>query len=294
MVFVRNYFSGMYSGNFVRSRQHIALGPYEKDGIVSTLVKIPHHQDKNYQVPAKFFTNNQDSSILFLFFHAGGYVQDEYAQHDDYLREIAKENINVLSVLYRLAPEYKFPTNINDGYSSLVWIKNEMSNEKSILGKFKKIVIGGDSAGGNMASVVTIMNKENNLNLEISKNILIYPWMGIKSHYPENQHFYLLTTPVLNFYIKSYLGENLEEKINSPLVNPTKYKGSLSFLPKTIVITASYDPLKPDGELYHQRLLADGVDSKLYNFNSIHGYAVIPFIPEYKETFDLILNEIKN
>lgn len=289
-----SYYNGMSTGNFNRKRAHSFTLPYEKDGIQTKLIQFPHYQQGNFNVTGKLYFSKNPSNTILLYFHGGGFVQDEYKQHDDYLRDITKNDIKILSVLYRLAPEHKFPIPVHDSYSALVWVNEEMKKDDSVLGKIERIVIAGDSAGGNLASITTIMNKDLNLNLPISKQILIYPWFAINTHYPEDQSYYCLTSSNLNFYIKAYLGENPEQFKDSKLLNPMNYKESLSFLPKTIIIVADYDPLLADGELYHQRLLKDDVDSKIYGYKTVHGFAAISFESNYQNALDLVVNEIKN
>lgn len=291
---VLSHINGSAFGKFNRKFSPHSPTTYENEGIKSTLIQIPHYQDQNVNIPAKFYQSvSQNSSTLFLYYHGGGFVHADSPLHDLFLREIAKKDVKILSVEYRLAPEYRFPIPVHDSYSALVWIKSELKKE-STLGKIDRLVIGGDSAGGNLASIVAIMNKDLGLNVEISKQILIYPYLLSDLHHPvENRHYYFLSAPMLNMFVDSYLGDKIDEYKDSDLLKPMNYKKSLSFLPKTMIITAEYDPLRVDGEVYHERLLSDGVESNLYKFKSIHGFTLIPFDDYYQEALDLVINEIQ-
>lgn len=295
-VILRSFYTGVAFGHFNRNMTHGPATCYEENGISSSYIHVPHHLEKDYKVLTKYFINkNETSTTLLLYMHGGGFVYEEYAIHDDYLREITKKGINVLSIQYRVAPEHKFPTPVHDSYSVLAWLKTEIKKENSVLGKIEKIVLGGDSAGGNLVGVVTLMNKQMNLNLEISKQILVYPTFFSDIDHPHiEQDHYILTSRMVKFFIKAYLGDNPKEHANSTLLNPLVYKESFSFLPKTVVITATFDPLKPEGELYHKRILKDGVDSKIYNFDSIHGFAAFKFDDSYQSALDLVINEVRN
>lgn len=295
-VVLRSYYTGAAFGKFNRNYTTGVTQPFEKDGIVSSFIHVPHYLEKDHQVLTKFFINkNQTSSTLLLFIHGGGFVYEESFLHDNIFREYSKSGIKILSVIYRLSPEYKFPVPVHDTISVMKWLKEEIKKENSVLGKVDKIVISGDSAGGNLAGVGMIMNKELDINLNISKQILIYPtFFSDLDHANIDKDHYLLTSRLVNFFIKAYLGENPREHKKSLLLNPMNYNGSLGFLPKTLIITATFDPLKNEGELYHNRLLKDKVNSRVLNFNSIHGFITFSFDDHYQECLKLMTDEILN
>jgi acetyl esterase len=133
----------------------------EKTGIerlakVEDLI-IPVNQDAKVKI--RVYTPKGDGPFpIFMYFHGGGWVLGDLESCDATCRMIAEQTERiVVSVDYRLSPEFKFPTPVNDCYAALLWVSE---NGAKINGDVSTIIVGGDSAGGNMAAVVSMMARD--------------------------------------------------------------------------------------------------------------------------------------
>jgi len=175
----------------------------------------------------------------------------------------------VVSVDYRLSPEYKFPVPVEDSYAALQWISN---NAGVINGISSTIVVGGDSAGGNLAAVMTLLAK-NNRGPEIAGQVLIYPVTDLAfntASYKEFGKGFGLDNDLMIWFRAHYIkGEEDRKNIYaSPLL-----AHDLSDLPPALVLTAENDVLRDEGFAYAKRLQKEGVnvDYKC-ELGLVHGY----------------------
>jgi acetyl esterase len=142
---------------------------------------MPIHMDINdlhilkadYNIPIRIYKPQGDSVLpVVVYYHGGGWSKCNIETHDYICRYIAKgSNSIVVSVGYRLAPEYKFPIGLEDCYDALVWVEK---NAKTINADPSRIAVAGDSAGGNLATVVCLLAKERQ-GPRILRQVLIYP-----------------------------------------------------------------------------------------------------------------------
>jgi acetyl esterase len=251
----------------------------------------------DYEIPLRIFLpNEQKSSDLLLFFHGGGWVVgsiDTYTRLCITLSEYTGRR--VLSVDYRLAPEFPFPYAPNDCYAAAHMIYREAVNLDA---NPDNTVLIGDSAGGNLAAVVSLMAAERG-EFPVNRQILLYPSTGsdhtLQSEYKsvtENGYDYLLTTKHLCEYISLYLTK--EEDYLNPYYAPLlakNFKGQ----PKTLILTAEYDLLRDEGEAYAKRLAESGCSVELHRINdAIHGFFALPRTFEaVKESYIYINNFLK-
>lgn len=266
---------------------------------VKTAYNIWDHQidTGDYHIPVRIFQpSEQKSSDLLLFFHGGGWVAgsiDTYTRLCINLSEYTGRRM--LSVDYRLAPEFPFPYAPNDCYTAAYTIYREAENFGA---NPDNTVLIGDSAGGNLAAVVSLMAVERG-EFPVHRQILIYPSTG-SDHTPQSQYKsiaingsdYLLTSKRLCDYISLYLTK--EEDYNNPHYAPLLAE-NLSGQPKTLIITAEYDPLRDEGEAYAQRLKEYGCNVELHRINdAIHGFITLPRTFEaVRESYIHIYNFIK-
>jgi acetyl esterase len=211
---------------------------------------------------------------------------------EHFLRKVCHHDVTIVSIFYSLAPENPFPAAIHDCYSVLFWLNNEIKQKNhEFTQKISKIIIGGDSAGGNLASVMCLLNRDEKLGLDIKHQILLYP--GYHYSNKDSKYQYLIPTEIRNFFGKSYYGDNdLEELKKSKLINPINSSDGLFGLPNALIITATYDPLKNDGIIYSNALREHKVNVKHINYDTIHGFCTLNFAPYYKECFDEIIKII--
>ena len=121
--------------------------------------------------------NDDDNQPLIIFFHGGGFVMGDLDSHDLLCRHLTKKSeCKLIAVDYSLAPEYKFPCSLEDSINAVNYI---FENNKQIKFDKKKVVVCGDSAGGNLALIVAILSKEKKLP-KIIGQILFYPWIEFR------------------------------------------------------------------------------------------------------------------
>ena len=208
---------------------------------------------------------------VLVFFHGGGWVVCSLDTHDGVCRSLTnKTPCVVVSVDYRLAPEHKFPAAAEDAYAATQWVTEHAT---SINGDPKRVAVGGDSAGGNLAAVVALMAKEKG-GPRLVYQMLIYPATdyfipGTPSIH-ENANGYFLTRDQMVWYWNHYA--NSEADAHNPYMAPLRAQ-DLHGLPPALVITAEYDPLRDEGELYAARLREAGVSVTATRYNGmIHGF----------------------
>ncbi|NYE04267.1 acetyl esterase [Bacillus niacini] len=207
---------------------------------------------------------------IFIYYHGGGWVLGNLDGVDPSCRVLAnKTKCVVISVDYRLAPEFKFPIPAEDSYAALTWV-----NENAVLfnGIASKIIVGGDSAGGNLATVVSMMSRDRK-GPDISAQVLLYPVTDLSydtESYYEFAEGYALNRNLMKWFGTHYI-RNEEDRIN-PYVAPL-ISGNLHDLPQAFIITAENDVLRDEGIAYAERLMEAEV-KVIYKVESglVHGY----------------------
>jgi acetyl esterase len=205
-----------------------------------------------------------------VYFHGGGWVIGSIETHDASCRDLANRIGGVVvSVDYRLAPEHRYPAAAEDCYAATKWVA-EHAGELGI--DARRIAVGGDSAGGNLAAVVALMARD----LEgpaLRFQLLIYPVTDAdfsRASYRENAEGYLLETKAMDWFWGHYLPEAGRRR--EPYAAPLRAK-DLAGLPPAFVLTAEFDPLRDEGELYAKQLQQAGVAARLKRYDgAIHGF----------------------
>ncbi len=219
-------------------------------------------------IPVRIYTPQEPQQPLpiLVFYHGGGMVIGTLDSYDTLCRQLAKQaNYIVVSVDYRLAPEHKFPAAVEDAYAALVWAYN---NAQTIGGNPDSIVVGGDSAGGNLAAVSAIIARDNQT-MSLQAQLLIYPATAPKADSASQLSFaegYFLERETILWFHNSYIRNDLDRNDYryAPLIAP-----SLSQLPPALVIVAGYDPLRDEGAAYAQRLQDSGVEVELSEYSGM-------------------------
>ena len=205
-----------------------------------------------------------------VYFHGGGWVVNYISKYDAQLADMAKRtNSIIVSVNYQKAPEHKFPTPFDDCYAAFEWTVAHAS-ELNI--NPQKIGIGGDSAGGNLASAVALKIRD------VGKDHLAYQWVvypcnGVNfetASYIANAEGNGLSKIGMVWLWESYLNGEMDH--NNPYAVPlsaTNFKG----LAPAILITAGFDVLHDDGVMYKEKLESAGVPVAYRNYpDMIHGF----------------------
>jgi acetyl esterase len=203
-----------------------------------------------------------------VYYHGGGWVIGTLDSIDRSCRALANASGCVLiSVDYRLAPEHKFPAAVEDADAVLQYVAAHPA-EFDI--DPNRIAVGGDSAGGNLATVACLIARERG-GPNVAFQLLVYPVTDYDDNRPSLQDFaqgYFLTRPMLDYFWGHYLAR--PEDGRHPHASPIK-AASLAGLPPAMVITAECDPIRDQGEAYAQRLRESGVPVSLKRYEgAIH------------------------
>jgi acetyl esterase len=252
----------------------------------------------DHEIPVRVFFPSQEEPIqkILIFFHGGGWVIGNIDSYTTVCSTMAKQTGHiVISVDYRLAPEYKFPAALEDCYA----IAKEIFMDATLFNvKQEDITLIGDSAGGNLAAAVSLMARDKGEFLP-NQQILIYPSTGSDhselSPYPSINDYgtdYLLTAKRMNDYMDLYISS--EEDLKNPYLAPILSE-DLSNQPRTLIITAEYDPLRDEAELYGKKLYESGNEAEVYRMkDALHGFISLPkHFVHVKRSYELINRFLK-
>ena len=197
----------------------------------------------------------------------------------------------MVSVDYRLAPENKFPAAVEDAWDAAVWVAE---NANSLGGNPNNIAIGGDSAGGNLTAVVSLIAKESD-GPQFIFQLLIYPCADMSCGFESHQKFgkgYRLTNELNDWFNDHYISKDDDRSHwkASPLNAP-----DLSDLPSAFVVSAGFDPLQDENKAYAEKLERAGVKIKHSHYeNMIHGFLTMPgVLDKAKEAISECAKELK-
>lgn len=191
-----------------------------------------------------------------LFAHGGGWFQCSLAVYDRPCRALANATgCVVLAVDYRLAPEHRFPIPLEDVYAGLCW-SHAQAAQLDI--DPTRLMVGGDSAGGNLAAAVALLARERG-GPPIHHQLLLYPALDTAIDTDSHRQFgegYYLTTALMQRCWEAYLGEGVANADGRAV--PARAQ-DLRGLPPATVLVCTYDPLRDEGEQYAARLAQAGV-----------------------------------
>ena len=205
-----------------------------------------------------------------VFFHGGGWVIGNLDSHDVVCRQLAHEGeLIVISVDYRLAPEHKFPAAVDDAIAATEWIA---ANARKLGLDASRLSVGGDSAGGNLATVVSIAARDGN-GPAIAGQVLIYPATDLAAAHASHRELetsILLTHAMIRWFRDHYL--NGAAEVHDWRASPAR-AATLIGLPPAYVLTAGADPLRDEGDEYARRLKEAGVAVTHRSFpGQFHGF----------------------
>jgi acetyl esterase len=222
-------------------------------------------------IPIRIYWPKLEKNLpALVYYHGGGWVVGSLDGVDRTCRALANASGCVLvSVDYRLAPEHKFPAATEDADAALRYVADRASE----LGLDpKRIAVGGDSSGGNLAAVVAQISRDRG-DPQVAFQLLIYPVTDFDDDRPSLHEFaqgYLLTKPGMAYFWAHYLLR--PEDGRHPHASPMKAE-SLAGLPPALVITAEFDPIRDQGEAYAERLREAGVPASTKRYDGvIHGF----------------------
>ncbi len=223
---------------------------------------------------ARFYTpasNGPAAEPLLVYYHGGGWVLGDLDTHDGVCRFLAAHSsAKVLSIDYRLAPEHPFPAPIEDAHAAFDWA---VAHASELGADPARIAVGGDSAGGNMATVVCHMARDGG-GPHPALQLLIYPATDALENRRSRELFaegFLLTAADMDWFQESYLPNRADEA--DPRASVFRAE-DLSGLPPAYVLTAGFDPLRDEAEAYAERMQQAGVPVALCRYQGlIHSFA---------------------
>ncbi|WP_456279204.1 alpha/beta hydrolase [Bacillus sp. AK128] len=259
---------GLQAGRaaFVESTK--LLNKYEE------VLRVENKKIKGYQdeIDIRIYTPNEEADLpAFVYFHGGGWVIGNIDTHDPLCRMFANEaQCKVISVDYSLAPEHKFPTGVEDAYLATKWVYDNAAD----LGiDSNQISVGGDSAGGNLATVVCYLANQRK-EFSLQQQLLFYPSTGFgpTESYEKFGEGYYLTKSTMQWFGEQYFNQPSETQ--SPLAAPVLIPDDeAALLPPAYILTAEFDPLVDGGQNYANKLQNAGVKTTYVCYpGMIHGF----------------------
>jgi acetyl esterase len=222
-------------------------------------------------IPVRIYTPfGKGPFPVLVYFHGGGWVIGNIEASDSLCRILANAaGCIVVSVDYRLAPEHPFPAAVDDAYDATQWAA---TNAATFSGDPSRIAVCGDSAGGNLAAVVSQIARDRG-KPAIRFQLLIYPVTDAACDtpsYSENAEGYFLTKAAMQWFWNHYVQNDADR--THPYASPLR-ASSFALLPEALVITAEFDPLRDEGERYGERMRAAGTAVQLTRYDGmIHGF----------------------
>ncbi|MDQ2723476.1 MAG: alpha/beta hydrolase [Actinomycetota bacterium] len=235
-------------------------------------IEVEHIEDSVADgVPVRIYRPASETPLpIVVFIHGGGFVVGSVRTHDALARRIAGDaGALVVSVDYRLAPEHPFPAAVEDCWTALQWVGDHAAE---LGGEPGRLAVAGDSAGGNLAAVLTHLARDAG-GPALEFQLLFYPVTSEHHNWPsitENAEAPVLTKRAIEYFAAQYGGDGTEASVRSAPALAESFTG----LPPALVATAGYDPLRDDGEAYAALLERDGVPVTMRRFEDmVHGFA---------------------
>lgn len=220
---------------------------------------------------ARLYRTDEPDAPLLVYFHGGGFVTCDLDTHDVPCRMLCRHaGVHVLSTHYRRAPEHRFPAAVEDACAAFAWA---VKNAAGLGVAEDRIAVGGDSAGGTLAAVVSRLAVRAG-EAAPAAQLLIYPAtdrLGVHASLQMFASGYYLTAGDIAWYHAQYAGPGGGQH-GDPRLSPLLAK-DFGGLPPAVVVTAGFDPLRDEGEAYAEKLRAAGTPAALRRFPSlVHGF----------------------
>ncbi|KAL8392952.1 hypothetical protein RB595_002950 [Gaeumannomyces hyphopodioides] len=242
--------------------------------------------------PAKEQTTDQGASLLVLRIHGGGWCLDPESAGEEAEdgRIAGMQNVVLVRVSYRLAPEYPYPYALNDCYDVLLWCK---INADDLGVDPERMLLIGSGAGASLAASVAVKARDKGVT-GIVGQVLDFPMTCHPKFYPQgplelksyeqNSEATTISSPLVDLFYDAYVPDSAEEvSYHSPLLAP-----SLAHMPPALVQVAGFDPLRDEGIAFSERLKGQGVASELHVYKGLpHGFPdVLPDLPQTCEFYN--------
>jgi acetyl esterase len=236
-------------------------------------------------VPGRVYEPEGTGAGALVWLHGGGWVIGSLASHDPLCRALAaRSGCRVVAVDYRLAPEHPHPAALEDAWTTTQWALRE----------FGSVVVGGDSAGGNLAAVVALRARDRGVPLRLQ--VLVVPATDCAfdtDSYRDNGSGYGLERSTMEWFWDLYVPGR--EQADDQEVSPLRARDVSGVCP-ALVFTAEYDPLRDEGEAYEARLREAGVEVEHTRVaGMVHGFLRMPGITERSnEAIDRVAARVRD
>lgn len=261
---------------------------------VVTVKDIKVDGNNGVQIPARVYipTGANKPMPVVVYYHGGGWVLADNDTYDATPRSLAdKTKAIFVSIEYRKAPEYKFPTAHEDAFAAYKWV---LKNAQSFDGDPKRVAVAGESAGGNLALNVALRSRDEKIQMPVHE-LIIYPVAGnymSNSSYKENADAKPLNREMMTWFMNQYLnsaGERDDKRINL-------LKANFQHLNDATIITAQIDPLRTEGKELAELMKSYGVDVKYKNYKGVthEFFGMAPVLKEAREAQELASKELTN
>ncbi len=293
----------------LKALEHVDKNPYNNE-FAKKLINIFEpgvHREidtivayREHAVPIRLYYPTRESAAkptqVILFIHGGAFMYGSIEEYDMAVKKLARITRKiVVSVDYRLAPEHPFPAALNDVSAVKDWILN---NLEQIGGKGPKIILMGDSAGANLATVLALKSRDEESDSFLCQILYYPPTTFVEQEFPSMLYFlgderrdYVLTEELMILTKKSYLSDARDETnpYASPLLADLSGK-----LPPALILNAQIDPLRDEGRMYAEKLKLAGQKVTYIEYEGIlHGFLNLYMIfPEGKASMDLVSDYI--
>ena len=237
---------------------------------------VAHVEDRDIPgpggtIPIRVYRPRDDTDLpVLVWFHGGGWTIGSLETHDMTCRSLANAiDCIVVSIDYRLAPEHKFPAAVDDCFAATGWVA---ANAAELGGDPDRIAVGGDSAGGNLAAVVSLLARDAGAPRLVFQ-LLVYPVTDHEFDRPsmhENATGFFLERESMRWFYNQYL--RTEHDGADWRFSPLRAR-DLSGVPPAFVLTAEFDPLRDQGEAYAAALEEAGVTVEARRYDGVfHGF----------------------
>ena len=228
---------------------------------------------------------------VMVYYHGGGWVAGSADDYDTVARKLAERtSCAVVLVEYRLAPEHRYPTAVDDSYMALEWVGRHIGE---IAGREVPLIVAGDGAGGNLAAVTAIRARDRN-DPSVALQVLIYPIADAdfaRPSYLDADNELLLTRDAMIWSWNHYLPEACRR--SEPDASPL-HTENLQGLPPAVILTAEHDVLRDEGEAYAARLQEAGVPTELQRYaGQMHGFFTLLMLPGSELGFQQVVKSVR-
>jgi acetyl esterase len=242
---------------------HEARSAYQERSEVLELPRAALHEvrellvpaDDGAALPARFYRPGEGRLPVLLYLHGGGFTIGNLETHDSLCRQLAlRSGAAVLALDYRLAPEHRFPTAVNDSFAALRWLAQ--GGDAALGIDADRIAVGGDSAGGTLSAVCALLARDQRMPLR--HQLLITPGTAAQPDAPSHRTYasgYLLEAEGIDWFFRHYIEPHERHDWRFAPLNADDLQG----VAPACILLAECDPLVDEGVAYADRLRTAGV-----------------------------------